>query len=192
MARARFRKNTQIMEGRAYDPFAHALTTIDELHRLNHDGMVYHASGKVTGMIDANVDDFLITVPAGTFPHIQNFKVTAGRGDIDVVAYEGTTTSADGSAVDSFNTNRNSSNTPDVVLTSAPTVTDVGTLVHTTWLAPTSTGTGLSANGFVGEGPGEEWVLAPSTKYLVRITNNSGATIAYRYEFLWYEIAYDS
>ena len=154
--------------------------------------MVFHASGKVTGMIDANVDDFLITVPALSFPHFQRMRIFAGRGDMDINVYEGATTSADGGAVASQNTNRNSSNTPSLVLTSAPTVTDAGTLVHTSWLPPTSAGQGQSgATGLSGETNGEEWVLQPSTKYLIRITNNSGATIDYAYEMLWYEIGYD-
>jgi hypothetical protein len=175
---------------RAMDPFSHALTTLDEIHRLTHDGFVYHTSGKVTGMINANVDDFLLSVPAVTFPHFQRLQITAGEGDIDMLVYEGTTTSADGAAVSVFNVNRNSSNTPDTVLTTGPTVTDVGTLIHTQWIPPSATGVGQSPAGVVGETNGEEWVLKPSTKYLVRITNNSGSTISYRYEMLWYEIDY--
>jgi len=176
---------------RMADGYVHALTTIDGLHRMAHDGMVFHASGKVTGMINANVDEFLVAVPAVTFPHFQRFRITAGRGDIDVQVYEGTTTSADGTPITTQNTNRNSTNTPSTVLTSAPTITDDGTLVHTSWMPPTGTGTGQSANGLVGETNGEEWILKPATKYLVRITNNSGATIDYAYEMLWYEVSYD-
>ena len=39
---------------------------------------------------------------------------------------------------------------------------------------------------------GEEWILAPSTKYLFRITNNSGGILDLSYEFVWYEIGEDS
>ena len=187
-----FRTSPGDEEVRKFDAYAHAATTIDELHRLTHDGMVFHASGKVTGMVDANVDDFLIAIPAGTFPHFQRLRLFMGRGDVDIVVYEGATASADGSAIARNNTNRNSTNTPGVVLTSAPTITDVGTLVHTSWLTPTSAGQGQSGStGIAGETNGEEWVLKPNTKYLIRVTNNSGATIDYAYEMLWYEISYD-
>jgi len=185
-----FRGSPGYEEQRKFDPHAHAVTVIQGLHRMTHDGFVYHASGKVTGMVDANVDDFLIAVPAGTFPHFQRLQVTAGRGDIDIQVYEGTTTSADGAAITTFNVNRNSLNTPSSVVTFGPTVSVAGPLIHTQWIQPTATGVGQSPSGIVGETNGEEWVLKPSTKYLVRITNNSGATIAYRYELLFYEIDY--
>jgi hypothetical protein len=118
-----------------------------------------------------NVDDFLLVTAAGNFPHFQRLRFSFERGDIV------------------FNTNRNSSNTPAMKLYTGPTVTGVGTLIHTTYVIPTPVATGADkAIGIVGETNGEEWILAPSQKYLVRITNNSGATISYAYEALWYEL----
>jgi hypothetical protein len=176
---------------RAMDFRAHALTTIDEMHRMGHDGFVYHASGKVTGMIADNVDDFLIVSAAGNFPHFQRLRFNFERGDIDIQVYEGTTVTDDGVEITAFNTNRNSSNTPAMKLYSGPTVSAAGTLVHTSWIVPTPTDVGQDKSvGIVGETNGEEWLLAPSTNYMVRITNNSGATLAYAYEALWYEIGY--
>ena len=170
------------------DPVSFADTVIDALHRHTHDGFVHHLSGKVTGMIDTDVDNFLL-VPGGA-PHFQRFRIAASRGDIDIQVYEGTTVSANGSEVGSNNTNRFSSNVAATKLYSGPTITDDGTLIHTTWMPPTATGTGQSASGLVGETNGEEWILSPANNYLIRITNNSGATIAYSYEMLWYELDY--
>jgi hypothetical protein len=174
--------------GYAFDQYARAICTIDESHRMAHDGFMYHASGKVTGLIDTGTAELLLSVPAATFPHLSRVRFDLGRGDVDLHAYEGTTTSADGTPISAFVTNRNSTNTPDLSLFSGPTVTGDGTLIHTGWVPPTATGTGLSADGVSNSTNGEEWLLKPSTKYLVRITNNSGATITYRYEILWYEI----
>ena len=171
----------------AYDFETQAFSVEDTTHRMNHEGFMHHASGKVTGMLDAGVHDFLISVGASP-AHLQNTDFSFGRGDIDVQIYEGTTTSADGSALSLFNTNRNSSKTPLTAVYTGPTVSAAGTLIHTAWIPPTATGTGLSANGFVQGGTGEEWELQPSTKYLVRLTNNSGATIDFRHEWLFYEI----
>ena len=42
-----------------------------------------------------------------------------------------------------------------------------------------------------GIGQGSEWILKPETPWLIRLTNNSGATIDWSYEFSWYEISYD-
>lgn len=175
-------------EGDKFDPFSRAVTVIQEQHRMGHEGMMYHSSGKVAGMIDANVDEFLLVTPAGSFPHMQGLTFTFGRGDIDILIYEGATASADGTPQTLHNTNRNSPNTPVITWGVAPTLSDDGTLIHTAWAAPTATGTGQSATGITGINNGEEWILKPSTKYLVRVTNNSGSTIDYRWELLWYEI----
>jgi len=171
------------------DAYTFADTIIDVVHRHTHDGMVFHTSGKVTGMVDTDVDNFLVKANGGA-PHFQRFRITAGRGDIDVQVYEDVVVSADGSALASNNTNRFSSNSAVMTLHSGPTITDDGTLIHTTWLPPTSTGVGQTASGLVGETNGEEWILHASKQYLVRLINNSGATIAYAYEMLWYEIGY--
>ena len=186
------RKNLDIetLGREAYDPFAKALTTISSVHRGIHDGFVYHASGKVSGMIADEVDEFLLAVPAFCFPHFQRLQITAGRGDIDLLVYEGVTTSADGTPIGTINTNRNSTNTACTIFSSTPTITDIGTLIHTQWIPPTATGVGQSPSGIVGETNGEEWLLAQDTKYLIRMTNNSGATIAYRWEMLFYELDY--
>jgi hypothetical protein len=170
------------------DDLAPAIVVIQEPHWATHRGFMHHISGKVTGMITANVDDYLLVTPALNFPHIRRLQFDFGSGDIDVQIYEDSTASADGSPLTSFNTNRNSSNTPLLVFNDAPTITGVGTLMHTTWVVPTAAGIGGSAEGISGVTSGEEWILKPSTKYLVRVTNNSGDTIAYRYELLWYEL----
>jgi len=174
------------------DDLTGAQVVLSEEHHMTHEGFMYHASGKVTGMVDSNVDDFLLVTPAGNYPHMQRLRFDFGAGDIDVQSYEDVTTSADGSSLSSsiVNTNRDSANTPNLTLFSGPTVTDIGTLLHTTWAPPTATGNGQSANGISQIEAGEEWILKPSTKYLVRITNNSGATISYRWELLFYEIGY--
>jgi len=176
---------------RQFDPLVHAITIIQEQHRMVHDGFMFQTSGKQTGWLDAADKLFLITTPALSFPHIQVMRLNFGRGDIDFEAFEGATTSADGAALTLQNVNRNSSNTPNIVLTAEPTVTDDGTSIFTLWVPPTSAGVGNSANGVEGIGQGSEWVLKPSTKYLIRLTNNSGSTIDWSYEFAWYEIGYE-
>lgn len=192
MSESSFRLDSRDEETFKFDPHAHAVTIIEEMHRLTHDGMVFHTSGKVTGMVDSNVDDFLIVTAAGNFPHFQRLRFFFGRGDIDIQVYDGTAVSANGSELTNvFNTNRNSANVPDMKLYTGPTVTGVGTLMHTSWIVPTPVSVGASKSvGIVGETNGEEWVLAPSTNYLIRITNNSGATVSYAYEALWYELSY--
>ena len=190
MAHGNYRTHLKTNETRSYDPFVFAQTVIEENHRMIHDGFMYAQTGKDTGWANAGVLDFLISVPAFTFPHVQVMKLNFGRGDIDIVAYEGTTTSNDGTGMTVQNVNRNSSNTAATALYASPTITDVGTQIFTLWVPPTGTGTGQSANGTDGVGQGGEWILAPETKYLVRLTNNSGSTIDWSHEFSWYEVDY--
>jgi len=182
----RLSTNDEILH--AFDPLHHAHTTIDVTHRVAHDGFMHHASGKVTGMVADNVDDFLITTPAGVYPHLQRVNFDFGDGDIDIQTYHSSTTSAPGTTLANLNTNRNSSKTAGAVLSFGPTVTGIGTLMHTAWAPPTATGNGQSAAGISDIENGEEWILAPSSKYIIRVTNGSGSEIEYRYEFLWYEL----
>lgn len=190
MANVTFKDNPYEEEEHKFAPDIPAVTVMPHLHRVGHDGFLFHSSGKVTGMIAANVDDYLLVTPAALEVNFSRLRLATERGDIDIQLYEGTTTSADGSAETVMNTNRGSTITPTAVLTSAPTVSGVGTLVHTGWIPPTAVGVGQSSEGITTDTSGEEWILAPSTKYLIRITNNSGATIDYRWEILWYEPDY--
>lgn len=193
MSHVRYRggEEAEDEEAKKFDPEIHAVTTSDALHRLTHDGMVFHASGKVLAWADEAVNDFLFAVPASVSPHIHSVQLNFGRGDVDLVAYKDTLVSANGGALTSNNANQNSIITPDLILYGGPTVTDPGTVLHTIWTPPTAAGIGQSTTGVVGE-QGEEWILKPSTNYLFRITNNSGAVMDFAYEISWFEPSYET
>jgi hypothetical protein len=101
------------------------------------------------------------------------FTVTV-TGNSTVQLYEGTTFSVAGAAVSMTNHNRSSSKVFDATVTSGPTVTGVGTQINGTGLIPA----GDKHTGGGGEfGFGNEFILAPSTNYLLRTTNVSGGAI---------------
>ena len=185
------RRNSGYEMQQAFDKYANALTVITEPHRMIHDGYAYHASGKITGILAAGIHEMMFRVPAGAYPHLHVLRMQFGAGDVDMVAYEGVTVSADGTEVPSHNLNRNSSNVPAMLLFDSPTVTDDGLEIHRQWTPPTATGQGQSVEGVVNVEQGEEWVLKPSTDYLFRITNNSSDTIDMGFEVMWYEIGED-
>ena len=188
-----FGGETVAEEMKKFDPYTHAVTVISDPHRLTHDGMVFHSSGKMTALGIAASLDFLLVAPPANIPlHLHRVRMTFGAGDVDLVAYEGTTTSAQGTVVSSFNLNRNSVNTPQMVITSAPTVTDVGTEIHFQWAPPTAAGQGQSPQGIGDVEQGEEWILIPDEQYLFRVTNNSGSIIDVAYELMWFEVTYDN
>lgn len=174
---------------RLFDPLVHAVTVTPHEHRLIHDGMTFHATARVPTLADGASIDWLMSVPAGSYPHMTTFEFQLSAGEVDIKTYEGVTTSADGTPVTQWNRNRNSSNTPDLLMFSAPTVTDLGTEFHDRYVPPTAGGVGARA-GTLAPNFGEEWILKPETKYLVRLTNNSGAAITLTGEALWYEPSY--
>lgn len=125
--------------------------------------------------------EIIISVPAATYPHLVSTITVSG--DCSIEFYEGATTTADGTAINLFNRNRNSATTPDIVLTHTPTISGDGTIVHPDYIPG---GQKKKATG--GEdGFDDELVLKPSTKYLLRVTNESGANAIVAIAFDWYE-----
>ena len=192
IGRQGFRTNPADEERYKFDKIVHAITTISEPHRLAHDGMMFHFTHLHSAVVNGGTEDLLFKVPAGAYPHLNTMRVNAGGGDLNIYLYEGTTVSADGTAVTVHNTNRNSSNTADTPVYHTPTVTGVGTEIHHQWLPPSATGAGQTHDGVTDAQQGEEWILAPSTNYMLRVENNSGNTIDIWVEVLFYEVGYPS
>lgn len=161
---------------------------ISSVHAHAHRGKVFHMAVKQTGLADTASAEFLIRVPAAIYPHVHRFRVNLSAGDVDIVQYEGATITAPGTPVSTFNTNRNSSNVPSTLIYGAPTVGADGTEIHRMWTPSMGTGIGQSQVGISDAEAGEEWILKPSTDYLMRITNNSGAALSFWAEMLWYEL----
>jgi hypothetical protein len=185
-----FRPNANTEEAYKFDSFAHAVTVIEEPHRLSHDGMMFHASGLST-IANGATGDFVMITPANCYPHIQRVQLDVEAGEVALAMYEDSVLSSDGTPLPAaINTNRNSARVACAALYGAPTVTDAGNLFHTAWIPPTGAGVGSSVGVLNVSLFGEEWILKPSTKYLFRITNNSGGVLDLRYEFVWYEIDY--
>ena len=85
----------------------------------------------------------------------------------DVSLFEGCTASC-GTSGALNNMDRTSARTPKTTISQAPTVTDTGTEITYAMIS----GTGQS--GGQERSPDTHWKLKPNTKYLLRITNNSG------------------
>ena len=185
-----FEHTRRAREHRSFDPLVHAKTTLDNKHRMAHEGFMFHASGKQVDLANAASAVFLMATPADCYPHIQRVELNIEAGDVDMVMRENVVTSDDGGAVPVLDVNRNTANSPCAVVTGSPTITTPGDVFHTIWVPPTGTGIGTQ-EGVLDVNQGEEWILAPSTKYSFTITNNSGGIIDYSYEFVWYEAAYD-
>lgn len=172
-------------EANKFDDLLPAITMISSNHRNVHDGFFFHAVYRATGLAALASLEILYAPPTGNYPHVQGMYLTVGNTPCDIKNYYGTTTSADGTTIPSFNRNFNSSNTANLVVTHTPTITADGTLFHDR-LVPSP----AKDAGIVTPDLGEEWLLAPGQKYLTRITNNSGGPIDLTFELLWYEPGY--
>lgn len=144
-----------------------ASVSITGFHFKTHEGQAYIVSNKFAAVADDAVADIYIEVPADIEPHIVFHRDI--EGDADVELFEDTTVSADGTALTSFNLNRNSANTSTISFFHTPTVTSPGTQLFLEWNAAGSGGQTAGS-----EGTFDEFELAKGKNYLLRVTNRSG------------------
>ena len=184
-------KSIHDLEHEAYDNFASALTVISEPHRMIHDGMMFNASGTVAAVANLAALELFFRLPAGEIRHVVNVEFSLDDAPVTVTFYEGSTASADGTAVNMRNHNRVSGVDPVVdLMFEGPTLTGDGTLLHTRYIPSPATAGGQAAGQLV-SGEHQEWVLGSpivETTYLWRVTNNSGGAIDIGYHFNGYKI----
>jgi len=158
-------------------------------HKRVHQGEAFIASSKQTGLTDASSEVIRIKTGSNYTAHLRA-AIRFGRGDIDVDIYEGATFSADGTEITPYNLNRASSLSAETAIYVGPTVSTDGTLIQDAWVEPTAAGQGNrpgDGSAFFGQSDNDEIILKKDTEYLLRITNNSGATIDWALAFEWYE-----
>lgn len=110
-----------------------------------------------------------------------NFELTSDQGDIAIELYEGATTTANGTALNTYDLNRINDSTATMLVYASPTVSVEGTKLQKTVLADTNKKIGGSAD------TGAQWKFKTATKYLLKITNNSGSTANLTGTFFWRE-----
>lgn len=169
------------------DQYSGAKVALSEEHWVIHKGLAFMFHYKATGVANGASVEILLANPNGNYPHLHAFDLMAGSGGIDMYLFEDTTVSAAGTAVSTFNPNRNSTNTPNLVVTHTPTVTGAGTELFHLWLPPTATGVGVK-NGIIRSQEGMEWIAKNNANSLIRITNNSGGAIDIMLRVMFYEL----
>lgn len=159
-----------------------APNVIDTVHHEVHEGEMYHASYTASVANGASLD--LLFTLASKEAHTV-FEVFAG-GQVTIYLYENPTTTAAGTAVPAYNMKRSSNNTPGAAVTHTPTVTATGsTALVNGRILPGGTSPQTRVGGGIRQGV--EWILAPTAKYLLRVTNTSGSTISVNVALEWYE-----
>jgi hypothetical protein len=144
----------------------------DSVHDRTHAGQ-YFSGGHYNGALANNGTLDLLIQNGGASTFHAKFSAQVG-GDCTVQIFEGTTFSVAGTAVTMSNHNRASGTAFAGTVTHTPTVTLVGAQVNGTGFAPGGTKHSGSGGEF---GFNNEFVLSPTTNYLLRVTNVSGTTI---------------
>lgn len=188
-----WRKGADDEELFKFDPYAHAVTAIGENHRMIHDGFYFDVSGFAAGIANGGNLDILIKCPAASPVHFTLAGLAVEDTPWNIYFYEGTTVSADGTSVPVRNHNRYGGSDTRFATTvfTGPTVTGVGTQIHTDYIPPSGAG---ANSGQLIPVLDTEWVLGDpdnAVNYLIRATNNSGVAADIGWHLNGYEIGYE-
>jgi hypothetical protein len=145
-----------------------------------HDGGMYHIVCTNSLAAAANLDMMFYHSTASL--HI-DLEVGCG-GAVTARLLEGITSSANGTTLTAYNMNRNSTNSTGAYFWQAPTWSTASekTLVNKYIGATSGEKIGMGVRKDV------SWDLIANTKYLLRITNSSGATITASINGEFYEV----
>lgn len=165
------------------DKSTRAITSIDYAHHEIHSGVHYHVSYCDNDVDSGQTAELLIVTPNTTkWAHLK-FTVTFILVT-SVAVFEDTTTSADGTGLTEWNSNRNAGfPVATSVVTHTPTVTVTGNAIYNSY-------GGISTGLFTREG-GEsrndnEFILKQNTKYLFNATSLTNDNIIC-WQLDWYE-----
>ena len=151
------------------DPIHLRNITIDTIHQKVHEGRLF-SGGYYNASVNngATLDILFQTDATYIFHGIANVSV---GGDATMQMFEGVTFSAAGTPITMSNHNRTSAKVLGGGAYHTPAITGTGNQMNGTIYIPG--GSGGNSSGGKG-GFEQEYVLAASTNYLLRITNVSG------------------
>lgn len=155
---------------------------VDVNHQRLHEGRafiawnIYPDSAKLASGASA---DIVLAAGPGTIAHMS--VAMESSGDADFFIYEGVSTTG-GTPFTPVRRNRNIASTSNVAMVLNPTITSLGTLINQQFITG---GTGKKSSG--GSSGSLEYVLAPLTNYLIRLTNVNGTDHTALIELEWYE-----
>jgi len=158
------------------------MPTVDINHLRLHEGKsfyyhkLYPDAAKLASGASINV---ALAFASGVYAHLHE-DVLCG-GDAEFFMYSGSVVTG-GTSVPALNRNFNSSNTSQSAILLNPTVTTLGTEKYASFI-PGGTGGASAGAG----GRSFQFVLAPLTTYLFRLTNVNGAAHMAHIILTWYE-----
>lgn len=155
-----------------------SIVSIPGEHYQVHAGRHFFVSNG-QDVASGNTLQHLIKVPNRDMEYHFTYAIDA-EGEMEIGLYEGTTVSANGTALTIVNRNRMSEKNPTMLLYTGPTVSDAGTLLDYNIVG--------SGKSFGGRTRGEqELVLKPGTDYLFNIENAGVGALWVDWNYDWYE-----
>lgn len=154
------------------------LSTIEYEHQRIHEGEMFTVL-EVTDLGNGATRDILVVSP-DTVKWTHIVWEIEHELETTIQFYQGTTYSAIGTAVSSYNRNGNSNNVATTLVYHTPTITDVGTLIGTI-----QQGDGKKAGG--SDRLSNEFILKRNCAYLVRVTNLTASNNLIFTKLNWYE-----
>lgn len=166
-----------------FDELTGAALMIDTVHHEAHEGEMFHASQVWASVSNGASVEMALALGATHDAHV-TWDVVAG-GQVFVQMWEAPTYASLGTAVPAWNMNRTFTNTATAVLYGAPTITATGAITLVQRILPGGTSNQTRVGGGIRQGT--EWILAPETVYLMRITNQAGTAVPVNVAAEWYE-----
>ncbi|GEM_PF-5307397 len=146
-------------------------------------GQMYSASNQYS-IASSGVAYMQSTTPSNKLIHLISRDLTAnGGGPITVELFEAPTITDGTTPPTIYNLDRRSAKTPSWQLYTNPTGVSGGTKLL---IAQISTGGGPKGSGGLSSGI-SEFILKPSTKYVLKMTNTGAQTSLVTLTYLWYE-----
>lgn len=172
----------QVIIKNPVDSSADAVVCIEYEHHEIHEGSHYFLRSFFTlTSTDDDLDFAVITPDTEKQTHLL-FSVD-GTGQTELYMYEDSDFDSDGTPVIARNSDRNSSNTSGMIITTEPTINSIGTLISSQNIGIAVT-PAKTSGGTINRD--DEIILKSNTKYIIRMVTKSDANII-SYRASWYE-----
>lgn len=159
------------------DDFGRLLTTPDTPLERIRAGQAFTTSSFTESVTNGSNKDVLIKVGSNKVLEMYLRIAAGGQGRFSL--YEGTTTTDDGTLLNTYDKNRTTDNTADHEVYEAPTIDSLGTAILEDSVVPggSSGFGGANKPGSITDDP-DPWRLKKDTVYLLRFNNASGGSIS--------------
>jgi len=172
----------------AHDATDSAVVTILAEHALVHKGLLFSTAYKFDSIAADATVHLAVTTPADVEVHFKAARVATDAEKVTITVTEGASYSG-GSNVVTYNRNRNSANSALVTVTAGVTGVSGGAIIDVDYLGggaagkPFSIAIGTEVAGVT------EWILKPSTNYVVSVYNGGASAASAVVKLIWYEIS---